>query len=327
MPNKRRKSESINLFRGGYQTTSYLGSFSSSLSEVRITAALGYIISRESELFIPKFNLKGLIESIELERNELDGRSDLCITTTGGVTIVEAKCSITDPIKQAHRYLGNHYILLTNYRPLFSQFVPQNTKYLNWEEIASILRKCQKSKNKDIRFCSTDLITYMETHHMVKNQNVVEIYARDLNDEATVDLFLKAQLYGCPFEKDTRVTQAKYFAPCFDQSVVEQYPGIQHGISYIAKIESIEVVATWSDFEKVIYSNRKGWWLRQNKKYLEPIRNEWTWDGSRKHTFLFLGKPHLAFNPPIKKVHIKKGTGFLGKLYLSFDKLYEAWGK
>ena len=82
---------------------------------------------------------------------------------------------------------------------------------------------------------------------MIQTNKSVEIYAREVNNEETLALFLKAQMYGCRYEKSSRLAEAHYFAPHFGQQIARNHPGVRVGISYIASIERVEVVETWKD--------------------------------------------------------------------------------
>ena len=82
---------------------------------------------------------------------------------------------------------------------------------------------------------------------MIQTNKSVEIYAREVNNEETLALFLKAQMYGCRYEKSSRLAEAHYFAPHFGQQIARDHPGVRVGISYIASIERVEVVETWKD--------------------------------------------------------------------------------
>lgn len=318
--------EQIQLLRGGAVVSSLSGAFGKSLKETRVTAILGYLIALAPEHFIKKFGFQGKILSVSLETLHSKGRSDILIKTTKGTGIIEAKVGGTNPYKQSMKYKAKWRVLLTKYIPSTREKKLRNVQYLQWQNIGKLLTKLSKSSDQKVRFVSRDLLSYMEEYHMVKTKKSVEIYAREINETKTLRLFLKAQMYGCWYEKRGHVPEALYFAPHFGKRISNTYPGVQVGISYIAKIETVEVVETWQDVIQICRSVRGKVWLNKHKKLLDPIHKSWDWSKKKKRYFLFLGVPRLAFNPPVRKEFLQRGKGWLSKRFISFDELFLAWG-
>jgi hypothetical protein len=159
---------------------------------------------------------------------------------------------------------------------------------------------------------------------MIKNREPVEIYAREINEEKTLALFLKGRMYGCHYAESSRLPEAIYFAPHFGQAIANEHPGVHVGISYIARIESLEVVDSWDDLLSITRAVRGKQWLAKRKYLLDAIHNTWRWNIRRY--FLYLSAPRLVFNPPVEKERLQKGSGWLSKRFLSFDELFDAWG-
>ena len=162
---------------------------------------------------------------------------------------------------------------------------------------------------------------------MIRQSESIEVWAREINNEHTLNLFLKAQMYGCWFQKSSRLAEALYFAPHFGKSIAQNHPGVTAGISYVAKIEHIEVVQSWGDLIAAIKHHRGKTWLTSHKEYIDELHREWNWNGKRQRSMLFLGMPRLAFNPAVKKDNLQKGQGFLSKRTFAFDDLFAAWVK
>jgi hypothetical protein len=59
---------------------------------------------------------------------------------------------------------------------------------------------------------------------------------------------------------------------------------------------------------------------------VEQFKNYFFEGRKEKYSIVFLSIPRLAFNPPTKKSYLKRGAGFLGKGYYTFDQFYRAWG-
>ena len=152
----------------------------------------------------------------------------------------------------------------------------------------------------------------------------MEIYAREINNEVSLALFLKAQLYGCYYEKRSRLAEALYFAPYFGKEIALQHAGVHAGISYIAKIERVEVVETWKELLQAVREVRGKQWLNGHMPLLQPLAREWDWP--HKRSFLFLLTPRRVFDPPVSKKDLGIGAGFLGKRVFCFDALFAARG-
>jgi hypothetical protein len=329
MPSQRndQQVEVIPLLRGGAVVSSLLGAFGTSLRETRLTATLGYIISLKPDIFNDLFKFDGNVLSVSLEANHEKDRSDILVETSKGNGVIEAKLDPTDPTTQAFKYAAKWRVLLTDYVPYEEQKKLRGVKYIQWSDIAKILRSHSRSSNRALMFACSDLLKCLEDNNMIRKQESVEIYAREINEEATLALFLKARMYGCQYQASGRLPEALYFAPHFGRSIADAHPGVKQGISYIARIESVQVAEGWKEFLVVATSVRGKTWLNSHMEYLEGIHRRWEWKDAGKRSFLFLGEPRLIFNPAIKKDNLQKGKGFLSKRTFSFDQLFAAWGK
>jgi hypothetical protein len=317
--------EHIPLLRGGGIISSLSGALGRSLKETRLTAILGYLIALAPEQFLKSFQINGIIYSVSLETNHSQGRSDILIETSNGLVVIEAKVYGSNPLKQSMKYPAKWRVLITQYMPSGEEKALKNIRFLQWHDIGELLTELSKSPNPKVKFVSIDLQSYLEDFHMIKAKESVEIYAREINEPDTLVLFLKAKLYGCNYEKNSRLPEALYFAPHFGQRVAGDYPGIHVGLSYIARIETVEVLETWKQLLKTIQLIRGKSWLTKNREFLNPIHKKWDWKKNKNRSFLFLGPPRLVFNPPVKKECLQKGKGWLSKRFLSFDDLFSAW--
>jgi len=312
----------VPVYRNGKTVSSLCNSLSGSLRETRITAVLGYLISLNSAPFMKLFNIDSRVKEVNIEFSEDKGRSDIQIVTYDGIIIIEAKVEMTDPVQQALKYNGKWFVLITNYRTLKPLHV--NVRYCSWDDIFSVCDRVSKSSDYCTKFLATDLMSYLKEHRMVTVNDSIEIYAREINEEKTLALFLHGRIYGCEFEKNNRIAEARYFSPHFGQAIANAHPGITSGISYVAKIDKIDIADTKEGVLEIIKINRGKSWLNKNLSIIQPILDNWDWDGTVRN-FLFLGEPRLAFNPPVKKILLQKGTGWLSKRYLTFDELFQAW--
>ncbi len=305
--------------------SSFAGAFGNALRETRLTAMLGYLIALEPEKSCEFFAFRGKPLSVSLETQHDSDRSDILVETTAGWGVIEAKVTATDPFGQARKYPAKWRVLLTEYTASGKQGRRRDVKYLRWRDLTKLLQQLARSPDNRVRFVSRDFLGHLEEHAMIRTKESVEIYAREINNEETLALFLKARMYGCHYEKRSRLADALYFAPHFGQRIARNHPGVQVGISYIAGIERIEVVDTWSDFLQTVREVRGKQWLNGHIRLLQPLRRGKDWRDT-KRSFLFLSAPRLVFNPPVLKDSLQKGKGWLSKRTFSFDKLFDAWG-
>ena len=317
-------TERIDLLRSGSLVSSLAGAFGNALRETRLTAMLGYLVALEPERFCEIFAFRGRPLSVSLETRHAADRSDILIETTAGRGVVEAKVSAADPFRQSLKYPAKWRVLLTEHAASGKQTRLRGVKYLRWRDLAKLLRQLAPSKDNRVRFVSRDLLSYLEEHAMIETKESVEIYAREINEERTLALFLEAQIYGCDYQKGSRFAEALYFAPHFGQRIARNHPGVRVGISYIASIESVEVVETWKDLLQAVREVRGKQWLNGHMAFVQPLRR-WGWHGTKRN-LLFLSTPRLVFNPPVLKENLQKGRGWLNKRFFSFDTLFAAWG-
>lgn len=314
----------IPVLRAGQLVTTLTGSFGVAVRETRITAVLGYLMAMSPSTIQRLFGFPGEVRSVGIETQNDNGRSDIHVETTVGSCVVEAKLDASDPHEQTSRYGARHIALLCHRRTNRAAG-RSKVRYVHWEDLAAELRQLQRSPNPKLRLLSQDLLQYLEDKSVIQRNSLVEIYAREINEEKTLRLFLKARLYGCDYKPGSRLSEARYFTPHFGQRIATNYPGVTPGISYVAKVEGLQVVETWRELVDVLVDERGKTWFRKNQEFVGPLRRYWKWPKQR--SFLLLGQPRLIFNPPIHKENIQAGKGFLSKQFLSFDELFGAWKK
>jgi hypothetical protein len=322
------ESEEIELPRGGSVVSTFLGAFGGTPKETRLTALLGYLIALEPETFLELFGFTGKASNVCLEHRHGLGRSDILVETTHGLGVIEAKVGASDPFEQSLKYQARWTVLLTQYMPSGNQRNLRGVKYVRWEKLTDSLDHLSRSQKSNVSFVSRDLLKYLEEHRMIKQRRIVEIYAREINEPVTLNLFLKARMYGCDYQANSPLPEALYFAPHLGQTIASRHGGVRVGISYIARIEQVEVVETWDELLAAVRRVRgKSWW-NGHQRELEPLRTapKWNWKQGTKYSFLFLEEPRLVFNPPINKEKLQKGKGWLSKRVFSFEEFFNAWG-
>lgn len=319
----------LTLMRGQIPVTSFLGSLGGTLRETRITAMIGYLIAHAPEKWGHLFELKKPISMVGIEANYAKDRADILVESTSVRVVVEAKVAPVDPSEQVTKYKAHRKYLFTTFIPR-SKHNSKTVRYISWERVSALLESLSSTNSKPyIRHLAKELIMYMREHQLIRSKDSIEIYARELNDVLTVDTFLKCHIYGCWLEKGGgTISRALYFAPHFGQKIATLHSGVYRGISYVAKIEAVEVTDTWESFLEAARKQRGGSWLNKHHRLLQELRRKWGhWNVERQRSFAFLSKPRLVFNPPINKDLLQKGRGFLSRRTFAFDELFEAWGK
>lgn len=325
--------EPVTLYRAKSVVNSLLGSFGQNLKETRLTSFLGYLVALRPEAFRDLLGFEGTILGIELETSEDGGRTDIVINTMQGRCVIEAKLGGVDSREQIHGYEGRWRIILSSLPDQAIRCKGRRIRYVSWQTLADTLLALGRRYGQPLKALSNELVRYLEEHRMIRHASV-EIYAREINNENTLTLFLHARLYTCLFERGSQLPKAMYFAPHFGGRIANEHPGICQGVSYIARIETVEVVDSWEKLKLELVRLRGRRWFEQHSKLLEgwspkdksSLKQEWRKD-KQERSILLLGEPRLVFNPPIKKESLQKGKGWLSRRVFSFDEFFEAWSK
>ena len=159
---------------------------------------------------------------------------------------------------------------------------------------------------------------------MIRRPDGIEVYAREINDMATLRLFLEGHLYGCRYESSSDLPHARYFAPHFGKSVTAHHDLVSHGVSYVARIQRVDVFDSWPGFRELLKGVRGNAWLREKSDVLDDLHRHWTWKRGHKRSLVVLSPPRLAFHPAIEKRYLQRGKR-LSRRTFSFDDLLVAW--
>jgi hypothetical protein len=204
-------NKDVTVYRGNRIISSFLSAFGSDLKETRLTATLGFLIAQTPDSFSKLFQLNDEILSINVEEREDKGRVDIKIRTKIEMIDLEAKINSIDPIDQSLNYSGTKKILLTNHIPSQKQKSRRNITYINWQDVYIVLRNLSTKNSIGIKFLSIEIIKYLTNHNMIKTGKPTEIYLREINDETTMNLFLKSHIYCCDYIASSDLYKAIYF--------------------------------------------------------------------------------------------------------------------
>ena len=321
---KTNQVEEVQLMRGGAMVVSLLGAFGQSLKETRLTSWLGYLLSMQPEPLASLFGFKGIVLAVRLETRHEDGRSDILVETSQGLGVIEAKVDATDASAQSRRYPARWRALLTLANSNTQQ---SGTHHVHWQQLADCLDAVAKTASPAFKFLATQFTTHLEEHHMITKTESLEIYAREINEPTTLELFIKGHIYGCMYEKSNKVVRALYFAPHFGASIAWEQPGIFAGISYVARIEHVFAATKWNEYKDGVCEYRGKQWWNSHDELMRRLHSQWDWNKNWQRSFLLLGEPRLVFNPPVSKEYLQDGKGWLNRRFFSFDDLFMAWGR
>jgi len=321
-------AEAVELLRGGDTVRSLFGSFGSSLRETRLTSVLGYLIAQEPGPWRRLFRIRDRLSLVRVEFSRKTGRADIWLESPSESIVLEAKITKLDPTAQSRKYKADRAVLISGHSPNSNQLGGSDL-YFNWVQIAAFLQtEYQKATagRLYLQFLAKEVVRYMAENALIRIADVLEVYVREVNIASGLRLFLKGRLYSCPYEKTGKASQALYFAPHLGQKLARELPGIYSGISFVSKIEAVEVIDNWKLFVQATNKHRGGRWLLTNKDIIAPLKKNFK-SSKEQRTVLFLSEPRLVFNPPINKNLLQKGTGYLSKRAFSFDELFAAWAK
>ena len=321
-------NESVDLLRGGDPVRTLFGSFGASLKETRLTSILGYLIAQQPLPWQVLFRIHDPLSLVRVEFSRKTGRADIWMDTPTESIVLEAKVTSIDPTPQSKKYRADRSILISDHSPTTQQL--QSTDlYFTWEKIASFLEAEYYAATRGrayLQFLAKEVVRYMAENSLIRKTDALEVYVREINIATGLKLFLKGRLYSCPYERTGKAGRALYFAPHFGQQLASELPGIYSGISFVAKIDAVEIFDNWKVFLEATKKQRGAHWQRRNRDVIAPLRKHFD-KTKEQRTLLFLCEPRLVFNPPINKSLLQKGSGRLSKRAFSFDELFEAWAK
>lgn len=318
------------LYRGNELVGDLLSAFGDKLKETRLTAALGYLLAGNPEFLPSKLGLRfSTIRSIGIEQRKKDDRTDIQIETDRNLVVIEAKISAQDPGIQTKRYLQTFKV--RGLKTIGIALVPFGTAltwegnlgYLPWNVLVQWLSEKSFKNHLPVaqKFLLGEFMSYVNRHGLVRAKAPKEIYAREINDEESLNLLLKHQLYQCLFQKKSQLDGANYFAPHFGFSIQKLHSGIRQGISYVAKIHAVEVIRNREEYQDaVVRFHGKTYFKKFKSEIMYPVERR----GNVMRSLIFVEEARLVFNPPIEKMYLQKGKGFLSKRAYSFDELFKA---
>jgi len=323
------KNEPI-VIRSNKSSNDLLSCFGSKVKETRLTGFLAYLISLDIKVLNDYFNINYPIQEIIVEKKLETQRCDIIIKTIKNNIIIEGKINNTNTEEQIRRQYQEFKKTYTGKIDLIS--LTRNTISIksnvisskSWEGLYSQL-KTTKYANQKQKILSEEFMNHLENTGLI-TKNEKQVYARDVNKEPYLSLFLKTHIYSCKYNEN--IHKCSYFAPYFGSKISCISPGVDEGLSYIARIYNHLQITNLEDLKLAILNHIK---FKKLKNYNRDIEEKFKllcedpgMQTREAFTLLLLDKPRKIFNPSIKKSNLLEGRGWLNKQYYEFDEIFEA---
>lgn len=339
----------IPLKRTGQSVDSFLSSLGG-LKETRLTATLGYLISRfpaEFEAFLG--SKVGPASFISVEETSEGDRYDVLVAGGKIPVIIEGKIGLRQSPDQLLRYIksvrakykcrpglividvGSHTAqsLSEDFKPVTRQ-VSGTILRRTWTEVAKICRTIVSMHRsfRDDRIAAAiaeDFVNHLEENQMTNDERP-EVYMRELSTERTIRLFFKHGMYTSNPKYMKSAQGNLYFAPYFTRATADKISGsnlvpVPEGISYVSRITEMQVVPKHQMLK----------YLKARKDISNPTEVRTLMRGHKEKDILllFLGKPHRAFSSPVTKDKLRRsgypaGKGAMGSRSCTFEDLFAA---
>ncbi|HXI84173.1 MAG TPA: PD-(D/E)XK nuclease family protein [Verrucomicrobiae bacterium] len=331
------------LKRSGETVTAFLSSLGS-LRETRLTATLGFLVSRFPDEFLPVIaDAKARLTSVLVEETEEGNRYDLLLQDDRRPIIIEAKLGLRQNPNQLLRYVkkvrktyGRPRLVIVDvgsakvqtwgedYAKIKS--LVDGPHFVTWTQIAGVCRRIVSLKKSFARdriaaSVAEDLEIHLEENGMSTSERP-EIYLRDMSTTGTVRLYFRHCIYKCQPEYIRSARGNLYFAPYFTKrvkSTLEEdvLSPIGEGISYISRVKDVQVVE-----RKQVRDYLRAQKIKDPKEAAELTLKH---HRMPKILIMILGQPQLLFLSPITKSKLKGfGNGAMGARSCTLESLLNA---
>lgn len=335
----------LHLTRANQDVESFL-SVLGSLRETRLTAVLGFLVSRFPAEFGPVLGFRpSPADEISVEETDAGDRYDVLIRQSGETHIIEGKIGPTQNVTQLLRYIRSRK---TANKPSLTvvddgsefrqsqhrafQKVRQQVKQLKfstWAQVAEVCRDIVRKRRTIVSdptgaVIAQELIAHLKEHNMTTEAQP-EIYLRDVSSIDSVQLYFRHHLYKCQSNYFNSARRNLYFAPYFTRHMAERIAEdnlvpVGEGISFVSRVKKVQVIATRDVLAYLKADNHPN-----PKEAAENIRKS---HRARETLLMTLGAPRLMFVSPVTKEKLTKiipfGRGAMGSRSCTFDDLLAA---
>lgn len=337
----------LRLTRANQEVGSFL-SVLGSLRETRLTAVLGFLVSRFPEAFGTTLGFRpSSSDEIAVEETDAGDRYDVLIRQSGAIHILEGKIGPTQQVDQLLRYIRS-VRNRTGRRPSLtlvddgSEFLQSRQRafqkihgqveslhFVTWADVAKVCRSIS-SKRRTFNADPTGWVIAQELfrhllEHSMTTEAQPEIYLRDVSDIHSVQLYFRHNIYKCQTKYFNSAQRNLYFAPYFTRQMADAISEdnlvpIGEGLSFVSRVQKVLVLET-KDVLAFLKANKHP----SPKEAAEIIRRS---HRAREVLLMTLGEPRLMFVSPVTKAKLSKvipfGKGAMGSRSCTFDDLLAA---
>ena len=319
-----------------------------SLRETRLTAVLGFLVSRFPEEFGPLMGFRALpADEISVEETDAGERYDVLIRQSGETHIIEGKIGPTQRVDQLLRYVRSvrrargrrPALTVVDDGSEFSQsrqraFQPvrrevRSLRFVKWSQVAEVCLRIT-GKRRLFKTDSTGAVIAREMATHLKENNMTteaqpEIYLRDVSDTDSVQLYFRHHLYKCQSKFYNSARRNLYFAPYFTRQMADAISEdnlvpIGEGISFVSRVRKVQVIETR---DALAYLKADG---HPNPAEAAAIIRQS--HRAPQVLLMTLGEPRLMFVSPVTKAKLSRviafGQGAMGSRSCAFDDLLAA---
>lgn len=334
----------LRLTRSRQDVQSFL-SVLGGLRETRLTAVLGYLVSRFPKEFGARLGFNtSPTDEISVEETENGDRYDVLIRASGEVHIIEGKIGPKQNADQLLRYIKSckrkPSLTVIDDGFEFRHFdqrdfakvahAVRKLHFVTWADIARMCQtiiRSQRNRQNDPTgtIVAQELFIHLQENHMTDDPRP-EIYLRDVSTIDSVKLFFRHHIYKCQPSFYNSARRNLYFAPYFTRNTTNQVREenlvpLGEGISFIAQIQKVQLV----DKKDVLPC------LRAEKHPNPEEATKLIREHHREEEVLLmtLGEPRLLFVSPITKIKLHRvepsfTNGAMGSRSCTLDLLLQA---
>lgn len=340
----------LTLRRAGAQIGSFLSCLGA-LRETRLTATLGFLVARFPEELLPALGLRrGEQYQVSVEETDAGDRFDLLFEKGREPVILEGKLGFSQNYDQLRHYARRVRSRFGKRPGLIvvddGSWHAQGLSHLNkdlgreicwlqrrtWDDVAEACRRIGAKKTP----AKVDPVGYGVArdfaHHLeeegMTSSGMKEIYTRDVSDPESAMMFFRHQVWTCQPKFLNSAQGNLYFAPYFThraQTSLEEVTVVPlgEGISYIAKIDQVQVVPKK---ELRPYLRESG-----HSEYREVADLIQRYTRGSETLVMLLGVPYMLFPAPVTKDQLERAdietrftAGSMGSRSLTLEELLAA---
>lgn len=334
----------LRLTRARKDVLSFL-SILGGLRETRLTAVLGFLVSRFPKEFGPVLGFATAPgDEISVEESGDGDRYDVLIRASGEIHIVEGKIGPEQNEDQLLRYIKNcrkkPSLTVVDDGSKFRQFNQtefqkvrrrvKSLKHVTWAEVADACLKitCSARSLKSDRLgtvIAEEFYTHLKENNMT-NEPQPEIYLRDVSTIESVKLYFRHNIYKCQPSFYNSARSNRYFAPYFTKKMAAQISSdnlvpVGEGISFVSKVKGVQLVKRGD-----VVAFLKGLGHKNAAETADLIRKN---HDLPEILIMRLDDPRLMFVSPVTKAKLGRAglsftQGAMGSRSCTFDNLLAA---